>query len=496
MTSAATHDKPTVTTADDSGTSLRAEILAIGLITAIFLALGMAVIALGAPFGHDEAVYGLRGRTLAGVSTSEFYWRDYRAPGLPALLAVASLLDGDEMAFRAVVLLFGAGGLVLTWLLGRTIDGPHAGIWSAGALAVMPQWLVASTQALPDVPGGVVGLVALLAVALFIRRGGGGWLSALAVTAATIATVFRYGAPIAIGASCATLVIVWWRAAWPLAGRVVALGTAMLGAMAAVLLWPPLTGSNESPFRAVRDLTERADTGFFVRPASDLLAVLPESVGWVPASGLLLGVALIVKRVAQRRRVGGMLLGLTLALGTALTLFATLTHGEARYLAPVLPLLALFVGAVLARLMAGIPPARLVALTPLVVLLGMGPAHSEAAAWMESLSRGNTALRGVSQQLRHQNGDCAVVSSYNPQVEWYSGCPSSSAGSWEDPASAPAAEAALPSDTDVFVIAVERGKRQPEDEQLFSLADEWAEELVAQSMAGSRAAWLWRITTP
>jgi len=82
-----TDDKPEMSASRPDSMSLRTEMLVLGAIGFLFALVCVWLVARGAPLGHDEAVYALKARTLSEGTTSAFFWNDYRAPGLPMVLA-------------------------------------------------------------------------------------------------------------------------------------------------------------------------------------------------------------------------------------------------------------------------------------------------------------------------------------------------------------------------------------------------------------------------
>jgi hypothetical protein len=470
----------------------RSELLLIGGAMAAFAGLGLLVIARGAPLGHDEAVYSLKAAELAGAGSDQAHiWQAYRAPALPALLALLWPFGVSEPAFRAVVLLFGVAGIPLTWALGRLLAGRRVGVAAAVVLAVTPQWLTASTQVLPDVPGAVIGVGAIACLAWILRRGPAAWAAAGAVLLGVVATYFRYGAPNAIGAGCVALVLLDWRRAWSLRGWVVGVGAAMLAGMAAVLLWPPLTGSAEPPLAAIRGLTGSRDMPYLTGALRDLAGLAPGIVG--PLVGLLVlaAIALGAVRLARGRPAPAVVYGLTLTVVTIFLLSVGLLHFEARYAAPFLPFLAIACGLPLTEAWRFLGDRRGLVLLVAVLVIGAPFAHRDAANWHDRLRVNTNSLREASREIgRATDGECLVLSTYYPQIEWYSGCRSENIRSWEPDDLL--AQIGDRTDLPVRLLAVERGKRQPDDEEIEALGDVVGEDRRDVEL-GSRHARIWTL---
>lgn len=477
---------------------LMPHLLALAVLMSCFTFLGVTVILQGAPLGHDEAVYALRSASFleGGWSEGPRLWSDFRAPGVSALTVGVLALGEGAPALRVVVLLFGAAGIGITWLFGRSVADARVGLVAAALLTITPQWLTASTQLLPDVPGAVLGLAALLGLQMILKNGLSLAPLALALLSAMAATFTRYGAPAVIGIGATVVVLAGGRWAWKRRRDIVAVGVAMVGMTAAVLLWPPLTASSSPPLLAWRERRARLDADFFLGAASDFAQLAPSVLGPIVLG--ILGLAtgwMVVQLVRSRGRppkaLKGPAVGATVALATTSVLAAGLSHGEARYLAPVLPFIAVWgAGVCLLPPLSGMR--RLIPAGTVVVLLAVGlwTAHADATDRHFRIRNNNDSLRYVAIQAQ-QDEDCVILSSYAPQVEWYSGCHTEGVVGWEP--SELAEQVDRIGASSVRVVVVGRGKRQPSDEKLENLLESLSVDDPLTSELGNRQAALWEL---
>ena len=101
--------------------SKRRAVVALGIVIVCYLAICISALAERSALGHDESVYALRSRDLQGgwTNLSGNYWRDYRAPGLPLLLAAVGRVLGTYVtAARFVVVLLGLTIIIVTTIIG------------------------------------------------------------------------------------------------------------------------------------------------------------------------------------------------------------------------------------------------------------------------------------------------------------------------------------------------------------------------------------------
>jgi len=401
----------------------RNELLALLGILAIYGLIGLKLVTDGAPLGHDEAVYALKSRQMHLGGNSAWYWNDYRSPGLPLLLQVTWLIRGTEPFLRMTVWAIGAVGVALTWLLGRSLFDRGTGLAAAAGLAVASPWLASSTSIWPDVPSAVLGLI-VIAIMLFTSDGErASWWILAAGPVAVLAVLVRYGALIPMGIGAVAIMI--WRRRTVLRSipQFVVLGSLVAVSSLLILMVPGVLGTATSPLSSIRTL--QAENDF---PITQGIRDYIEQAGFILGgyAGLLLVLglalaALYAIREPKRRQPWAFLMWL--AGGTALVL-ALVLHGEYRYLAPVYPIVWIVAGWGLAETARRIPKevGWLIGLT-LAILVPLN-AVSHAGSQTELLAERFGDLRVVSRAIDSEHGyeDCGIITSYIPQVAWYSEC--------------------------------------------------------------------------
>lgn len=442
----------------------RPELVLIAVAVLGFLVLALALIQQASALGHDESVYGVRAVEFAGGEPGATWFAAYRAPGLPWTLATLPIGIGSGR-FRMVVALFGVLGLLSTWILGRTLVNVMTGLLAAGLLALTPVWLFNSTLLLPDVAGAAVGTAAAAVLAVALTRPRlPAWTWAI-VPLAMAATWIRFGAPLPLGVALATLVAFAWPRVRTQVWQVLALGVATAVGSAAILLVPAMTGTEQSAADAIRNFGATRPN-VFTTTLGDFWSMAPDVFGnWLGALLLVSVGAGVVFLVAGRGR--GIRRGLAWALLASLLMVAgwsaTLSHGEGRYLAPMLPLVALLVAAALSWVARLVP--RPVAGVVLVVLAaGMGWSSYQVSVARHDRQDANfDLLRDAGERIVADPAlPCPVVTSYAPQVEWYSGCDTLIFG---DPVPDRVGQEPF------TIVVVQRGKRQPTAEELAPWTD-------------------------
>lgn len=454
------------------GPMKRWEVAAVIVVTAAFLVLGLVFIAKGAPLGHDESVYGLRSRFYSHGDVKGGYWNDYRAVGLPLLMTPMWLVSGTEPYLRSAVLVFGALGIVLTWAWTRLMFGRVAGVLAASVLAVIPAYLRWSFQIIPDVPGMILSLAAVFVFALAAR---GDRLSNIAVAVVPlvgIATAVRYGSPMVLAVGLGAVGVANWPKVRARIGFTGAVAGACLVIVSGILLMPPVTGSEMAPLQAVRARQVAKDAPWW-GSVGDFIDVLPTALG--PVGGLVCAVGLLLCGVGVWKgwlATREVVLNLGVAAIFILLLNLSLGHGESRYLLPAFPFALACIGAGLAVGSRYLNPRVAIGLGIVLFVSAGSISYVSGAEAIESLNR-FSPLREASRHIETAYGaDCAVLTSYSPQVSWYSGC-AARALPYRSPEDVDQFWGRLSetlddgfegvgSDGQVATVLVNQGKRQPE----------------------------------
>ena len=443
-----------------------------GLFVVIALVALIPLIVGGGTLGHDEAAYALKGRTwLEGTPATG--WSIHRGPLLSGIAYVVLALGGEEPGLRMIGLLGVAGLAAGTWWLGRRMFDSVVGAFAAVVVVASPAMLRRATEFLTDIPAAALLMVCmtLLWVEFEQRDRGPGYRLLWVLPFAWLAFYLRYQSILAFGLIGLTLLIVWWSRVRERPGPVVA--TVVLG-LAGLVPHALYAGAEMgSPIGILFATGEVAGREFIGEGLVDYALLL----GW-PLAGLV-GLPLVVFFIwwlirawpnpATRKR--GLFLAVP-AIGQVLAL-GIVSHGEPRFV--FFPLALVAVGAV-----AGLVEiteswrsrARLAGRAALAVLL-FGSVVLSVVATRGSvenriLSNEPVELAADRVEAESQGAECGVMTSYLPQVTYYSEC---STEPFRTTLEAEEAVDRLEGD-EVFMILVEDGKRQPIGEHLEQLIGE------------------------
>ena len=502
--------------------SERRALIALGIVGAVYLAICIAALAQRSALGHDESVYALRSRDLQGgwSNLSGNYWRDYRAPGLPLLLAaVGSVIGTHVTTARFVVVLLGLTIIVATATIGARLRSWTVGVIAAAFLVVTSAFVVTTTTLLADVPGAAFSLIAIAAYLADLHRGRLRWCLLVTPAAAFAATLSRFGAPLMLAAGLLAAALVWTphvlqTRQWRLVAE--SLGLAVLtGATAAfVVLTPIFSLDGVSPTEANRTLVEQngftgstglSDLRSVVNPWSDAVVHLwSKPVALVFAVGVLASVAAaVVDRSRTRIVVFGLVAGTISALAVALSVGLVVPN----YLVLTIPFWALASAAgwewlasrliALARPETGAQPAVLAGATVLFVVLALATA-SDARSRHQGFENSGRNIRAAAVATGEALGEsCVLVARFTPQAGYYSECLMAPFQEWEDIPAADSLARAVNTPIDrgrlgdppyppVAVMLVEGVNRQPDVGELLASPDLFTGEIFSAGEAGER----------
>ncbi len=425
----------------------------------VVLAVGLAYVLTGGPFGHDESIYALKARSWTDGTPSTGF-SIYRPVGLPVVGWVVLQFSDADMAFRsaAVVLSIGAAGV--TWLSGRMMFGVGAAWIGTTVFVASESYLRRATEFLNDLSAAGLLLATMLAIWYhFERRPNGWWLLACAPLGAG-AYYMRYGSALGLATIGVVAAIVWARHL-VLARRQIATTAAAIVA----LLVPHFiyarseTGSILGVLRSASTSVGGGGGGL-----ADYFAWLPEHLaGRLGATVMLAAViytAHIVVRavrypVDERCRSEARTVVFLMAVAVVLTVaLGAFTHGEPRFV--FMPLMAVLLvgGQALVRLtdmLRHTPRVVSAAAFGIVVAVMFTGSAVHMARGMDRITGARDVIAGSADAVRADvgPGDCSVRSSYIPQITWYSACATYSFGQ------------ALPSADPAYLAMFDKGKRQP-----------------------------------
>lgn len=454
----------------------RVEVAALLIVCALFAVAVWAIISVPAPLGHDESVYALQGRALltttppAAISAIE----EHRAPLLGAMGTLPQLVTTSERALRLITLAFGLVALTVAWFLVRA-SGVLGAVLAAAAIAVVPAVQRGAAFFLTDLPAAVL---VLLAAAILWRqmemRSAPTYLLPAAGAALAGAFYLRYGSVLPIGLVALTAAVLWWQRwlhHWKIA--------VLTAGLALALTIPHFVNAQVAfgtPWGRVLHTAEAVATYAVTRDRpvgfSTYMGQFPQAIpGYVATASLAvtsLFVVVCLVRFLSRRRVNkfhrlGLLLGVP-GLIHIVVMTAT-THAEDRFLLP-----GILLTTAAAGVAANLATARLGAKAPwlshagiaalallLLTLCGPHTARTELAS-RERFGETNKPVKLLAIEVGKMASDeCTVVTGYQPQVAWYSGCKTSGFGS------DPAALMENLREEGVFLVFFDTGKRQPDE---------------------------------
>lgn len=455
------------------GGSLRSEVILVGAIGLVFALLCVWLIRKGAPFGHDEAVYAVKAKDLGGASTSSYLWSDYRAPGLPFFLRLGEMFGNHDYVLRLIVVVFGGLLVLFSWLIGRTLFSGRVGLIAAAGVASTPVIITSSASVWPDVPGAALGLVVLAVLMWSIRGVRVSWWVLLAAPLTILATVVRFGAPLPVVVGGLGLAI-WKRDVLARSiPQLVVLITTTAAGVGAVLTMPRVLGTEKSPLAAISAFNEARDLPAFqgiVDYFTQYESLIATPSGLVLIVGLAWG-AIAARRSNEARK--AFLVASGIGLATMLMIALTL-HGESRYLVPAYPWLWIGAAYGLDQVLSMMQQDLRRPLVGVAVVGMLLAGAAEGAAAMRTRQERFSVLRAAARQLDVStvDGQCGVITGYGPQVEWYSAC-LTAPYSLE---SVRLTGTGFPSEAVVYLMYVERGKRQP----VSPLLDEYLESVTGE----------------
>ncbi len=419
----------------------------VGTLVVVAIAAGW-LIGQAMPLGWDEAVYASKSRSLL-TETPTSTWAIYRAPGLPIVGLIGGALGFTDANLRAVALVMSLGALAMAWAFARVVWGPLAAI--IALLTIVGSPVVIAEIALFHTDLSAAGLLLALMFLVWYEfecRPEPSRLVLAAAPLAALAFYIRYGSILPLGGIAIAAVLLWHRAMLRSPRLVVATIV-----FAAILFAPHILGSiagTGSPLGIITSAGEQVDTSEPIETAARYLGWLPAQLAHrlgfvVMLAGLAHG-AIVALDAIRRRDVtlaARRYLWLYVPAGITTVGLVLQSHPEQRYvLFPVILAIIAGCGAIAAGVawlkdrpaVAGRQHAINTAIFGglLLVAIVAGSVGARRVVAIERESDDSRWLPAVGQLIDGDaDGQCAVVTSVRPIVEWYSGCataPFSTAG--------------------------------------------------------------------
>lgn len=428
----------------------------------ILFALARTVVEGGA-LGHDESAYALEARAwIAG--TPDTGWSLHRAPLLSALAVPIVAITESEVALRGLAVTLAIGALLTMAAFAWRVGGAWTALLAVATVGGSLAFLRRGSELLTDVAaaGMLLGIVCIV-VTVLRDPNRHARLALMLGPLVALAFYMRYQSALAIVAIAVATVVV-------APGTVAALRRPLLISVGVtvVLIAPHLVWANAvtgSPWGVVAATGDAAGRAYVGEGLTDYVSLFPLDLAGPAGAGLMvIGVVWGVVTLWVGAREGtfeARLAGFTLIVA-ALTVvpLGLVAHGEPRFVFfPVWLLIAIGAMAVvrivehLGRWLPTVVLTLAIVLWVPLFLLMATRADRNAEARGSGFSIVTEAAELIEQDAA---GSCGVVTSYLPQVTWYSAC-----FTHQFTPDSPATELDDVDGDSRYVLFFENGKRQP-----------------------------------
>ena len=455
------------------------------LIAALFalVAVGLVRTILdGGGFGHDESAYALKARTwLQG--TPDTGWQLHRAPLNSVLGVPVVAVTENEVPFRLIGAVLGLVALSGVGFVAKRLGGVWSAVIAIATVGASLSFLRRSSEYLTDVSAaGLLLLIVWLVLTIVSEpttwRRRVLWLAPLVLAA----FYMRYQSALGVVAVAVGAVLVWPRVILLLRRELaIAVGLVAIGLVPHLVWATVVTGT---PWGVVTLTQGAAGRAFVGEGVIDYLRFFP-----VDLAGPLGALVMVLGLVWLGTRIGRSVVGVGRDSETDLAWFVVVVafvsvvplglvaHGEPRFVFFAVWLL-IAVGSAFGVRLLGRLPRRLALVTVAVAVILWLPLFTETVrlADRNAETRGKTfaVVVDASNAVEIESGgDCGVMTTYEPQVNWYSKC-------WT--------ERFYPNDEDLgvgrlegryrYAMIFENGKRQPQGEALDEYLELGPSEIV------------------
>jgi hypothetical protein len=433
--------------------------------------------------GHDESAYAVKARAWR-EGTPDTGWGLHRPVGMAAVAWAVLALGNAELSLRVVGAIVSVLAIVAVWRVGRTLLSPQAGLATAVLLIGAPSFLRRAAEFLNDI--GTTALVLLIVLLLwrhFENRDTSRWELVLAAPVAAGAFYLRYGV-----VSTYLVLLVAGGVLWRKQLRASLAPLLATAAALFVLVVPHVMyamAKTGSPVGILTRATEAAGRDYLGGGLVAYLRWLPIELAGpvlgpvVAIGGLALAVALLRRGATDTPRRKAVLLLGTVGIGQ-LVLSGLFVHAEPRYVFLAIALLGLVGTQVLldgwARLNRSVR--RRAVAVPLAFLLALTAVNvTRAHTGIRDLAADRVVIEAAGEAIAASaaGGECLVMTSYLPQITWYSGCATVAFDLNAVPP--PLLEGRALTD---YLLFFANGKRQPEGALLDEYIDDVPTRLLTQ----------------
>lgn len=376
--------------------------------------------------GHDEAVYATKARSWL-TDSPDAQWAMYRPLGLPALAWMTLTVRDTVGAVRLVGLGLALATLGITYVVAARLTTPRRAV--VVLLVVVSGWgfLRRLPEFLDDI--GAAGLLLLMAY-LIVRSRQRPESHALAAAGAVAVLAFylRYGALSSVFVLAVSALAAWGWRAWASSRRQVGLAAAVvLGGLVPHLVYSTVVGG--SPLAVMLSAGRAARAAY---PGEGLIyyaLVFPfrmtSDLGGVVMAAGVIAAALAAARLLQGEpeRAGDrvrVFFGLAAVLQPIV--LGLTAHGEERYVFLSTLLLTILGVDALAQFAGPWSAVVLAAVGSLAVVVAVANYRVVTNGELATVTAERTSLVAVGHDLSARSGPCLIVTGYQPELGWYSGC--------------------------------------------------------------------------
>lgn len=437
------------------------------LVVVVVVALVQTIVGGGA-FGHDESAYVLKARSwLQG--TPDTGWSLHRAPAVSFLAMPVVAFTQSEVAVRLVGSVLSVAALVGVILVAQRMGGLWPALIAGATVGVSLPYLRRGAEYLTDVPAAGVLLFVVTVVLIIVAKPDASrhlviWLGPLVA----IAFYVRYQSALSVIGIAAATAIIWpgvvkrlWRPLLLSAGIAVAAivphliwATRVADSPLGVILATEEAGGAEYPGQGLVDYAHLFAKDLAGPVGAVLMAVGLLWIGWSLVTGW--------RRRTDDARLAGFV---AIVVAVAVVPLGLVAHAEPRFVFfPVWLLIATGAHAVvrLGTRLGARPQVALVAIASIVWVPLFAETAGRADRNAEARAAGFQVVVDASEYIEMDApGSCGVMTSYQPQVTWYSECFTDRFGS----ESVEQDVDGLEGDTR-YVLVFENGKRQPGPERI------------------------------
>jgi hypothetical protein len=442
-----------------------------GGVVLLLLALVLVPLVLdGGTLGHDEAAYGVRARSwLEGTPNTG--WSPHRAIGMSVYGYVVLALGGAEPGLRLLGLVATLTMCAGVWALGHRMGTTRAAALASVAVVAGPSLLIRSTEYLSDIPAAAMLVWCMVIVwREFAERDLPSYQLLWVVPFAWAAFYLRYQSSLSLALVALVVLGLWWPKVRQRPGPVLAVVViGLLGLIPHAMHAISVTGSPLGILIFTSNVAVRAYPGeglvdYFwmtARPTVGFMA----PIAIVTA---LVGLVGSWRSLPMRQRY----LFLLIPAAFQVLVLGVVSHGEPRFVFFPWALVVVAGGLAVDRWIARdrAPSTSAVAWFLAVLLFGsLAMAVSSIRRSVDNRMAVNESVELAALEVADLVGgeSCGVLTSYTPQITFYSGCASEifpTDAAPEDSLDRLRGESR-------FMVLIENGKRQPQGEQLDGLVD-------------------------